>query len=111
MANCLITFSANSTLCRLLLLLLLLLLLQLTNTYFLTEIQGSMVSSPGKHPRQRRNIAPTPISTLSLHQIRQEIDRKFTQVLFLLPFSLFPPLFSSRYCSVLKGYILKRKCL
>ena len=44
----------------------------------LTEFQETLESVSRQHPRQRRNIAPTP-GVLSLQQIRQEIDKKFTQ--------------------------------
>ena len=47
--------------------------------FFLTDFQETVESVPGQHLRERRNIAPT-AGALSLQQIRQEIDRKFTQV-------------------------------
>ena len=44
----------------------------------LTEFQETLESVSRQHERERRNIAPTP-GVLSLQQIRQEIDKKFTQ--------------------------------
>ena len=44
----------------------------------LTEFQETLESVSRQHQRERRNIAPTP-GVLSLQQIRQEIDKKFTQ--------------------------------
>ena len=43
-----------------------------------TEFQETVERAPSRHPRERRNIPPT-FSALSLQQIRQEINRKFTQ--------------------------------
>ena len=50
------------------------------NNLFLlvTEFQETLESVSRQHQRERRNIAPTP-GVLSLQQIRQEIDKKFTQ--------------------------------
>ena len=55
-------------------------LLQTNNNLFLlsTEFRETLESVSRKHPRERRNIASTP-GVLSLQQIRQEIDQKFTQ--------------------------------
>ena len=51
----------------------------LNNLFLLsTEFQETLESVSRQHPRERRNIAPTP-GVLSLQQIRQEIDKKFTQ--------------------------------
>ena len=46
--------------------------------FFKTEFQKTVQSVPGQHQRERRNVAPT-AGALSLQQIRQEIDKKFTQ--------------------------------
>ena len=46
--------------------------------FFKTEFQETLESVSRQHPRERRNIAPTP-GVLSLQQIQQEIDKKFTQ--------------------------------
>ena len=40
--------------------------------------QETLESVSRQHPRERRNLAPTP-GVLSLKQFRQEIDKKFTQ--------------------------------
>ena len=55
-------------------------LLQTNNNLFLlsTEFQETLESVSRQHPRERRNIAPTP-RVLSLQQVRQEIDKKFSQ--------------------------------
>ena len=47
--------------------------------FFKTDFLKTVESVPGQHQRERRNVAPT-AGALSLQQIRQEIDRKFTQV-------------------------------
>ena len=51
---------------------------QKVNSFFFF-FQETVESDPGQHLRERRNIAPT-AGALSLQQIRQEIDKKFTQV-------------------------------
>ena len=53
---------------------------QNVNSYivFETDFQKTVESVPGQHQRERRNVAPT-AGALSLQQIRQEIDKKFTQ--------------------------------
>ena len=45
---------------------------------FKTDFQETVESVPGQRLRERRNVAPT-AGALSLQQIRQEIDKKFTQ--------------------------------
>ena len=54
--------------------------MQTNNNLFLlsTDFRETLESVSRQHPRERRNIAPTP-GVLSLQQIRQEIDQKFTQ--------------------------------
>ena len=46
--------------------------------FFFTDFQETVESVPEQYPRERRNIAPT-AGALSLQQLRQEIDKKFTQ--------------------------------
>ena len=46
--------------------------------FFKINVQETVESVPGQHQREKRNIAPT-AGALSLQQIRQEIDKKFTQ--------------------------------
>ena len=46
--------------------------------FFNTDFQETVESVPGQRLRERRNVAPT-AGALSLQQIRQEIDKKFTQ--------------------------------